>query len=84
MRSLFLDVFLFFVFLFFFVMDRSQTPPVPEKFTTEYFESFQDLNDVPKAYKKDPQERIFVTRDLNMHSIKYVGCMYFECTQHIF
>ena len=56
-------------------MDRAPTPPVPKNFTSEYFESFEDMTNLPKPYKRDPKDRVFVTRDLNMHSIKYVGCM---------
>ena len=59
-------------------MDRSgaATPPVPQEFTHQYFDSFEDLSNLPAPYKRKPQERVFVTRDLNMHSINYVGCLY--------
>jgi len=57
-------------------MDRSETPPVPESFTEDYFASFRDLADLPAPYHRNIQERIFVTRDLNMNSINYVGCVY--------
>lgn len=55
-------------------MDRSVTPPVPQEFTPQYFDQFEDLSNLPAAYKRNLHERIFVTRDLNMHSINYVGC----------
>ena len=55
-------------------MDRSETPPVPDSFTDDYFASFRDLSDLPAPYHRNIQERIFVTRDLNMNSINYVGC----------